>query len=818
MSYLDDHKHLKIELKVIQEATDCFRNSPIGIGGFGVVYKAELFLREGPTVVAIKRLDRKNGQGDVEFWKEITMLSELQHENLATLLQFCSEDKERILVYKYASLGSLDKYLSDTRLTWTQRLKICIGAAKGIAYLHDPRKTQHRVLHRDIKSSNILLDDKWTAIVSDFGLSKIGPANQPRSYVVSNAVGTPGYCDPVYFETGILSKECDVYSFGVVLFEVLCGRLCCVYDKNQIKSILVQQWRKCYVENRLGDIIFPDLKEQIGQESLLTFSAIAYQCLDRDHTKRPNMVEIQNKLGIALLQQDTSQHQAIVAKTPMSYRFMEEFQHLKICLEEVKWATNNFNDKNVIGFGGFGKVYKGALNLAAVGNRIVAIKRLDRRYGQGEAEFWKDVMMLSRYKHENLLSLIKVCNEHEESILVYEYASLMSLDCHLNSTHLTWIQRVMLCLGVACALNYLHGPSEKQVGVVHQDIKSSKILLIDRLNVKLSGFGMSKVVTGNELQNHPISDDIVGTPGYCDPAYFETGILSKASDVYSFGVVLFEVLCGKICYEYINGQMKILVPTWRKSYEEQRLDDIIFSDLKGQMYSGSLDTFSSIAYQCVRKDPQERPTIAKVMKELEVALQQQEHFEEMMSIENLVVSRSLISSASNNQPLMQFPEGVLVGDGNTWLSKHKNGKVCEIISALLCISGDSLIPDSTENSRFANVLRGGIQNGFKVKARTQFLSPKVTYAVSLVFNHNAADLGTRHIPFKFKMDTESHYSNLCITHAREDGWQMIELCQFTSDKRENDIGFEFLPLFTITSSSIEYVVEGIEFRPVEYVS
>nr|XP_043630332.1 probable receptor-like protein kinase At2g39360 [Erigeron canadensis] len=574
-------------------------------------------------MVAIERLDRKHGHGDAEFWKEITMLSELQHKNLATLLRFCSEDKERILAYKHASHGSLDRHLGDPKLTWTQCLEICIGAASGIAYLHDPREMQHTVLHRDVKSSNILLDDNWIAIVSDFGLSKSGSENQPHS-------------------------------------------LCCVYDKNDQRKVLVYQWRKCYVENRLGDIIFPDLKEQIGQESLLTFSAIAYQCLDRDLKKRPKMVEIMKELETALHQQDTSQHQAIVAKTPISYKFMDEFHHLTIPLEEVKRAADNFSEEFAIGFSGFGQVYTG-LNLSAVGNREVAIKRLDPRYGQGEAEFWKEVIMLSRYKHENLISLLKVCNEHGESILVFEYASLRSLDYHLDSSDLTWIQRMKLCVGVARAVDYLHGPSETKVGVVHQDIKSSSILLNDKWIVKLSGFGMSKVVTGNELQVHPISDDIVGTPGYRDPAYIETGILSKESDVYSLGVVLFEVLCGRSCWEYVNGQMKILVPTWRKSYDEQRFDDIIFPDLKGQMYSGSLDTFSSIAYQCVRKDPQARPTIAKVMKELEIALQQQEHFEDMMSIEKLVVSKSPISSTSNNQPLMQFPEGALVGDGNTVL-------------------------------------------------------------------------------------------------------------------------------------------------------
>ncbi|KAJ0593720.1 putative protein kinase RLK-Pelle-CR4L family [Helianthus annuus] len=130
-------------------------------------------------------------------------------------------------MYEYASHGSLNCYLSDPSVvTWTKRLMICVGAAHALNYLHDPADTHQRIIHRDIKCSNILLDEEWNAKVSDFGPSKFGPANQPQRYLVSNAVGTPGYCDPLYWETGNLSKESDVYSFGVVLFEVMCGKLC----------------------------------------------------------------------------------------------------------------------------------------------------------------------------------------------------------------------------------------------------------------------------------------------------------------------------------------------------------------------------------------------------------------------------------------------------------------------------------------------------------------------------------------------------------------------------------------------------------------
>ncbi|KAJ9563097.1 hypothetical protein OSB04_008257 [Centaurea solstitialis] len=304
MFFVEEFRHLKLQLEDIISATDNFNpNKLIGHGGFGKVYKGELSLSEKPCMVAFKRLDSKFGQGNTESWKEIMMLSKYKHKNLVTLLHFCFEGDERILVYEYASRGSLDRYLNDVSLTWIQRLKICVGVARGLNYLHDPMETKQRVLHRDIKSSNILLDEKWNAKVSDFGLSKVGPANQPQTYLVSNVVGTIGYCDPSYFETGLLSKESDVYSLGVVLFEVMCGKLCCEYRNGEIICILVPIWKKCFEENRLDDIIFPDIKEQIQHDSLMTFSTIANQCLQRDHKKRPTMVEIVQQLEVAIEQQ-----------------------------------------------------------------------------------------------------------------------------------------------------------------------------------------------------------------------------------------------------------------------------------------------------------------------------------------------------------------------------------------------------------------------------------------------------------------------------------------------------------------------------------
>ncbi|GJT61814.1 protein kinase, ATP binding site-containing protein [Tanacetum coccineum] len=296
-------EHLKISLKAIKSATNDFSNGKcIGRGGFGEVYMGEIVHSMGKSVVALKRLNRKHGQGDPEFLMEIIMLSSHKHENIISLLGYCDECGERILVYEYASNECLDKYLLSSELTWARRLNICIGAARGLMSLHNADGAQQRILHRDIKSSNILLDENWNAKISDFGLSKLGPANQQITFVVSsNMAGTHGYCDPQYLKTGVLRKESDVYSFGVVLFEVLSGKVS-TFDEYQDSDEpwLVRLVRKSCEQNTLDEVIHSTIKDEISSDSLKMFTTIACKCLKTESKDRPLMSEVVKALEDAL--------------------------------------------------------------------------------------------------------------------------------------------------------------------------------------------------------------------------------------------------------------------------------------------------------------------------------------------------------------------------------------------------------------------------------------------------------------------------------------------------------------------------------------
>eukprot|EP00252_Welwitschia_mirabilis_P015163 TRINITY_DN3336_c0_g1_i1.p1 TRINITY_DN3336_c0_g1~~TRINITY_DN3336_c0_g1_i1.p1 ORF type:complete len:429 (-),score=84.70 TRINITY_DN3336_c0_g1_i1:161-1447(-) len=345
----------KFTFNELKCATRNFRpESLLGEGGFGCVFKG--WIEENGTApvkpgtgltVAVKTLNHDGLQGHKEWLAEVNFLGELAHPNLVRLVGYCIEDDHRLLAYEFMPRGSLENHLfrkGSFPLPWNIRMKIALGAAKGLAFLHGG--AERPVIYRDFKTSNILLDAEYNAKLSDFGLAKDGPEGD-KTHVSTRVMGTYGYAAPEYVMTGHLTSKSDVYSFGVVLLEMITGRRSMDKKRPTREHNLVEWARPYFAEKRrLFRLVDPRLEGKFSIKGAQKAAQLAHSCLSRDPKARPLMSEVVEALRPLLNLRDMAsscpQYQALLSeRTSRPQHMMNTNGHFK----NVVNSNGQFNAK-----------------------------------------------------------------------------------------------------------------------------------------------------------------------------------------------------------------------------------------------------------------------------------------------------------------------------------------------------------------------------------------------------------------------------------------------------------------------------------------
>ncbi|KAM7485606.1 hypothetical protein LguiA_001615 [Lonicera macranthoides] len=530
-------------------------------------------------------------------------------------------------------------------VSWVEHLKISVGAARGLHYLHTGTGNKHKVIHRDVKSSNILLDEnRKIAKISNFGLSKVGPTNQTVTGVSTRIAGTRGYWDPDYCITGILTSKSNVYSFGVVLFELLCGR-----PALDLTLADEDQWNLA-----------------MWAHSLSAFVKIADRCLHARPTERPTMTEVLAELEHALKLQESGKvatgyvvwrreyaeklrllfsvsHRLISVNSAVSNATEaaptdteaapNENQGINIKpvasipslqLYELKEITNNISTKALICDWTCGKLYYGILK----SGQASCIKMLEFNKLPLQ-DFLSRVHTVSRLKYENVVELLGYCIDVDLHFLAFEYAPNGSLHDIFHRRKgierlqpgpvLTWSQRVKIAVGAAKGLQYFH--EKPQPNIIHGGIKSSNVLLFNDGIAKIANIKFSNQALDVEpTLPYDYTTWFVRPNCFAAPKQLssESEELRSRSDVFMFGVVLLELLTGRKAVDYTLPRSQQNLIKWvipKLNY--YRVNECIDPRLNGEYLLWQAAEMATIAATCVQYEPVLRPFMSVVVNRLQ---------------------------------------------------------------------------------------------------------------------------------------------------------------------------------------------------------
>ncbi|KAJ0512160.1 putative protein kinase RLK-Pelle-CrRLK1L-1 family [Helianthus annuus] len=501
----------------------------------------------------------------------------------------------------------------------------------------------------------------------------------------------------------------------------------------------------------------------------------------------------------------------------MSYDSQENrILSLEISLKDIMLATENFS-VNCFGSGRYWKAYEGKLPNAST---TIVAKRWDSK---SDDQFGTELDILFKRKHKNIIRLVGYCSERNENIIVYEHMSKGSLDKYLKDSKLKWMKRLQICIDVASALDFLHGENVTLKKVVHRNIKSHSILLNDDWDAKISNFELSSLDSSHQNIKY------INKDAYLDPQYNQ-GSLTEKSDIYSFGVILFEILCGRLTWEEGHEAG----PLAKHYYEQAKLDEMVFADIKEQIVPQSLTTFVDIAYECLHEDADKRPKAGDVVIQLKKALEIQEDFElwepklprDYKEIMGLSQTPEIYHTKQKKDLYEKLSGGILLPKEKVWFILSDNGESNKMISAT---AAKFTYKNHQQSHKFRSIHISRFQKVAKildisnlkiqVSADNRLLSPDVTYGIYLVFKISDPRIFSRNCMFmnlKYKNGPETLHSYFATW--RDNDWMMIELHRFLNHKE--DVSFTFLlesfSRYYCTSGAI--FIEGIEFQAIKNAS
>ncbi|KAF7138657.1 hypothetical protein RHSIM_Rhsim07G0080800 [Rhododendron simsii] len=648
--------------KELEKATDNYNaNRILGQGGQGTVYKG--MLTDG-RIVAIKKSKALDEGNHEQFINEVVILSRINIRNVVKLFGCCLETEVPLLVYEFIPNGTLFQCIHDQNeefpLTWDLRLRIATEIAGALFYLHSLASIA--IYHRDIKSANILLDEKFRAKVSDFGISR--SISVDKTHLTTAVQGTFGYLDPEYFQSNQFTDKSDVYSFGVVLVELLTGKRPILSSKSNEGGSLTAYFLLTMKENRLFDILDARVVKEGGKEEILAFANIAKRCLYLNGSSRPTMKEVVMELdGIRMsngatatvkqscdnveyaTEDDLSGPQEAASTSTVSFYHAMDIEPLALLLDksssslqlnepycfvhlqqqqlssdhsnfettklftlkELEKATDTYNANRILGQGGQGIVYKGMLT---DGRIVEKSKVLD----EGKLEqFINEVVILTQINHRNDVKIFGWCLETEVHMLVYEFIPNGTLFEYIHDQNeefpLTWDLRLQIATEIAGALSYLH--SAASIAVYHRDIKFTNILLDDKFRAKVSDFGISRSISVDKTH---LTTAVQGTFDYLDPEYFQSSQFTEKSDDYSFGVVLVQLLTGKRPILSAKSDEGGSLTTY---FLLTMKENLLFDILDARVVKEEILVVVHVTKRCLSLNGRKRPTMKEVVMELD---------------------------------------------------------------------------------------------------------------------------------------------------------------------------------------------------------